>query len=260
MIDAHVHLENGPLDKDYVYAFIKSAQEKGIDHLQILDHTHRFFEFKDMYADICKIPEQKEWFLKKQKNSIQEYIDLIKEVKQENLPIHVSWGLEVCYQKDREEFLKEALQVYPFDFIVGSVHHVFERIYDISAFSQKLLWEQVDSKDIYKEYFQQLQYCIESDLFTQIGHPDVIKMYQIDPGYDLTKTYHTLAELAKKHKVIMEDNTGAYYRYHHPQIGLDPTFRKILLTEEVPIVWASDAHIPDHVGHCYNVLKEVYSH
>ena len=43
MIDAHVHLENGPLSKEYVFEFIDTALEKGIDHLQILDHTHRFY-------------------------------------------------------------------------------------------------------------------------------------------------------------------------------------------------------------------------
>lgn len=258
MIDAHVHLENGPLSKDYVFEFIKSAQEKGIDHLQILDHTHRFFEFKEMYEDICQIPAQKEWFLKKQKNSIQEYIDLIEEVKKEPLPIQVTWGLEVCYKKEREDFLKNALQVYPFDFMVGSVHDVFDRLYDISAFSKELLWNQYQSKDIYAAYYQQLKSCIESDLFTQIGHPDVIKLYQIDPGYDLTPTYHELATLAKTHGVAMEDNTGAYYRYRHPQIGLHPTLRKILLAKEVPILWASDAHIPQNVGRCYDRLKEAY--
>lgn len=62
MIDAHVHLENGPLSKDYVFEFIKSAQEKGIDHLQILDHTHRFFEFKEMYEDIARFLHRKNGF------------------------------------------------------------------------------------------------------------------------------------------------------------------------------------------------------
>lgn len=258
MIDAHVHLENGPLTKEYVLEFVQSAQNQGIDQLQILDHTHRFFEFGKMYADICKEPQQKEWFEKKQKNSIQEYISLIEEVKQEKLPIQVTWGLEVCYRKKREDFLKEALKVYPFDFLVGSVHDVFGLVYDISAFSKELLWNQVESAKIYQGYYEQLAQCIESDLFTQIGHPDVIKMYQIDPGYDLKPTYEHLAQLAKKHHVVMEDNTGAYYRYRHPQIGLDPAFRQILLEKEVPIVWASDAHIPANVGRCYDVLKEAY--
>ena len=49
MIDGHVHLENGPLTKDYVYEFIDEAIKKGIDELQILDHTHRFKEFAPIY-------------------------------------------------------------------------------------------------------------------------------------------------------------------------------------------------------------------
>ena len=49
MIDAHTHLENGDLSIEYVCKFIDAAKEKGITHLQILDHTLRFFEFKDCY-------------------------------------------------------------------------------------------------------------------------------------------------------------------------------------------------------------------
>ena len=67
MFDAHTHLENGDLSIEYVGKFIDAAKEKGITHLQILDHTHRFFEFKDCYKRICEVSKlQEEWFLKKQ--------------------------------------------------------------------------------------------------------------------------------------------------------------------------------------------------
>ena len=82
MIDAHTHLENGDLSIEYVCKFIDAAKEKGITHLQILDHTHRFFEFKDCYKRICEVSKlQEEWFLKKQKNSIDDYLKLIAAVK-----------------------------------------------------------------------------------------------------------------------------------------------------------------------------------
>ena len=61
MIDGHVHLERGPLSPEYVWEFIDEARRKGISELQILDHTHRFREFRDMYEAMKKIPEQKEW-------------------------------------------------------------------------------------------------------------------------------------------------------------------------------------------------------
>ena len=43
--DNHVHLENGPLSKEYVEEFISQAVKMGVSELHILDHTHRFKEF-----------------------------------------------------------------------------------------------------------------------------------------------------------------------------------------------------------------------
>ena len=39
MIDGHMHLENGPLTKEYVLSFVEAAKQKGLDEIQILDHT-----------------------------------------------------------------------------------------------------------------------------------------------------------------------------------------------------------------------------
>ena len=46
MIDGHMHLEYGPLSVDYVLEFVQEAVKKGLDEIQILDHTHRFKEFE----------------------------------------------------------------------------------------------------------------------------------------------------------------------------------------------------------------------
>ena len=54
MIDAHTHLENGDLSIEYVHKFIDAAKEKGITHLQVLDHTHRFFELKTVIKEFVK--------------------------------------------------------------------------------------------------------------------------------------------------------------------------------------------------------------
>ena len=125
MIDAHTHLENGDLSVEYVCKFIDAAKEKGITHLQILDHTHRFFEFKDCYKRVCEVSKlQEEWFLKKQKNSIDDYLKLIAAVKKETFDIDVHFGLEVCYTPETESLLSSILKNYHFDFLIGSVHSV----------------------------------------------------------------------------------------------------------------------------------------
>lgn len=256
--DAHVHLENGPLSVEYVWEFVKAAHEKGIRHLQILDHTHRFYEFAPMYADVINAdPRQKTWFEKKQVNSIQDYIALIETCKEEKFPIKVSFGLEVCWADWREDFLKKQLAVYPFDFLVGSVHSVLDgRLYDMDGWSKEILWDVEKPQTIYKAYYEQLRKAIASGLFTQIGHPDVIKMYQIDPGYDLEPEYRSIAKLAAEKGILLEENTGAHYRYHHPEAGLSSRFRQIIDEAGAGRISASDAHYPAHVGMDFDYLPK----
>ncbi len=208
--DGHVHLENGPLSVDYVWEFVNAAVDKGLKHLQILDHTHRFYEFAPMYRDVIEAdPRQKAWFEKKQVNSIQDYIDLIEACRQEEFPIDVTFGLEVCWADFRKDFLKDRLSVYPWDFLVGSVHSVQGRLYDMDGWSREILWDVEPSEWIYRQYYDQLASAITSGLFTQIGHPDVVKMYQYDPGYDLQEEYDRISCLANEYSVMLEENTGA---------------------------------------------------
>lgn len=255
MIDAHTHLENGDLSIEYVHKFIDAAKSKGITQLQILDHTHRFFEFKDCYKRVCAVSKlQEDWFLKKQKNSIDDYLKLIETLKKETFDIDVRFGLEVCYTPETESLLSSILKNYHFDFLVGSVHSVDGYLYDMDAFSKELLWNKNDPSNIYKSYYGAIEKLIQSNLFDQVGHPDVIKLYSIDPGYDLHPTYHHIARLANEYKIKMEDNTKAHYSYHHPDIGLNADFRNILKENNVKIVTASDAHYPNDVGRCFELL------
>ena len=258
MIDAHTHLENGDLSIEYVHEFIQSAIENGITHLHILDHTHRFFEFYSMYKGISDFDSrQKAWFEAKQKNSIKEYHALIEQIKKEDLPIKVSFGLEVCFTPENKDFLKEKLSEYPYDFIIGAIHSIDGAIYDLHEMSKEVLWNKKNVDEIYQRYYELLIEAIDSHLFTQIAHPDIIKMYEIYPSYDLHDTYEEVAKHAKEANVSLEDNTGASYRYNHSEVGLNDDFRNILQKNGVSIVSASDAHYPKDVGRNFKQLKGV---
>lgn len=96
---------------------------------------------------------------------------------------------------------------------------------------------------------------VKSDLFTQLAHPDTIKMFNYYPTYDLKPTYHELAKLLVKHHVKGECNTGCYYRYHHQDKGLSKELLDIFKEHHVDIITASDAHKPADVGTC---IKDIY--
>lgn len=255
MIDGHVHLEKGPLEKEYVYEFIEEAIKKNINELQILDHTHRFIECAPIYEK-CKINQaQIDWLKSDLRDSIYDYIDLIEQIKKETLPIKVSFGLEVCYQKPEEENIKKYIKdIYDWDFLVGSVHAIDYIVYD-SAWSKKELWEKFDVDYIYSKYYETVLDLVKSDLFTQLAHPDTIKMFNYYSTYDLTETYETLAEELNNHNMKVENNVGCYYRYHHKDIGLSDELLGIFKKHNCNIITASDAHYPKDVG---NYIQNVW--
>lgn len=249
MIDAHTHLENGPLSVEYVMQFVEAAKANGITTLHILDHTHRFVEFAPMYEPLKACDErQKQWFDKKVLEPLSKYHEVIETMKQMDLGIEVKFGLEVCYAPQDKEFIKGILSQYPYDFVIGSIHSIDARLYDMKAFSHDLLWDRFDVNEIYKRYYEILADMIESDLFTQIGHPDQLKLFGHVPSYDLVPTYEYIAKLAKVHDVYMEHNTGIHYRYGHEDQGTNEVFLNILKKHGVKLITASDAHVPKHVG------------
>ncbi len=64
-------------------------------------------------------------------STLDEYCALIKEIKAMDLPIKVSFGLEVCYVPEYEETLREILKPYHFDFLVGAIHSIDGKLYDM---------------------------------------------------------------------------------------------------------------------------------
>lgn len=250
MIDGHMHLENGPLTKEYVLAFVEAAHQKGLDEIQILDHTHRFIEFEPAYEELKKYEVQKTWLENKKmkfKDHLSDYVDLMEDVKTMDLPVKVSYGLEVCYVPQHEQLIRDILSQYHFDFIVGAIHSIDGILYDM-GFSKELLWNQFDVNYIYKRYYELVFQLIESDLFTQLAHPDTIKLFKFYPTYDLTPTYEKLSQLLNEHHMKAENNTGCYYRYNHPDMGLSDELLEIFLRNDVDIITASDAHKPSDVG------------
>ena len=254
MIDAHVHLDNGPLTLEYLLEFVETAKKQSIDEIHIVNHTHRFKEFAPLYEDCkCNI-EQIVWFTKRDlKDSIEDYFKLIQEVRGINLPVKVLFGLEVCYFKDREDLLRDLLSKYKFDFLIGSVHFIHNIAYDC-GWSIKELWDKYDIDDLYRTYYDSVKSLIKSKLFTHVGHMDTFKMFNRYPTFDLKDTYKEIAKLLNENNVIAENNTKVHYGYGHKEIGLNNEFLDILKENNCKIISSSDAHEPESVGRLFDKI------
>ena len=249
LLDGHMHLEYGPLSVEYVMDFVREAIDKGLDEIDILDHSHRFIEFKDCYDHLRKYEQQDVWLDQKTKfcNTLDDYYRLIEEVRTMDLPIRVKFGLEVCYTSNTEGLLKEILKDVKLDFITGAIHSIDSILYDMS-FSKELLWDRKEAGEIYRRYYEEVLSLIGSSLFDRLAHPDQIKLFDIDPGYDLKETYEKIADAIAEKGMYAENNTGIKYRYHHADLGIADEMLRIFKEKKVKMITASDAHKPSDVG------------
>ncbi len=258
MKDAHIHIERGPYTKEWLMEFVDQAVKMNLTEINLLEHSHRFQEFMPIYQDVVKIGgKMGEWITNKKPRPIKEYYEFIKEMRKLDLPIKVNFGLEVCYFKKHEELIKELLNDFDYDFSIGSLHYVFDVAYDLDGISQKYLWEKYPVDDIYKQYYQDMESLIKSELFDILGHPDTIKMFNYYPTYDQKPTYQRIAELLNKHKMSTENNYGCHYRYHHPDLGLGIEILEIFIKNKVDILTSSDAHSPSDVGCGIVIVNEL---
>ena len=255
LVDSHVHLEKGPLTKEYVLEFINEAIKNNIDELHILDHTHLFKEFYHCYDELRDIDIQNRWLSGKFRNSLDEYDELIKEMKTMEFPIRVLYGLEVCYTPKSENMLKEVLKDRNYDFLIGSIHSVDSILYDM-GFSKELLWEKYDTDLIYMHYYDAVKKLIRSDMFTSVGHMDNLKLFGYVPKRDMTAVYNEVAELMVKHKLLCEMNSGCFYRYGCKDIGLSDELLNIFKKKGVEFITASDAHNVSDVGKLIKETRE----
>ena len=179
--------------------------------------------------------------------SIEDYINFMKTVKEKKYPVKVKFGLEVCYIPETADVLADVLKKYNFDFLTGSVHWIDGWGFDHKG--QKETWESKNTEEIYKRYYEIMFQLCESNLFTGLAHPDSIKCFGYKPNIDLSDYYNKLALLLNMHNMYAENSGGLKLNYSSDnELGLNAQLLSILKMNNVRIETASDAHNQKDVG------------
>ncbi|MBR5070653.1 MAG: histidinol-phosphatase [Oscillospiraceae bacterium] len=256
MIDGHIHIERGPYTLEWIRRFVDKAVEMQLDEIRLLEHSHRFDEFVPMYDSVRAYSEYVDtWFLRQLKGvSLEDYLDLVRRVREEEYPIDLKFGLEICYFEEQEDFIRGLTENKGFDFLLGSVHFV-----DGFAFDHKAEhWDGIDVDRTYERYFETSISLAESGLFDGIGHPDAIKLFGHRPSYHLTEYYERLAAALAGNSMYADQNSGVFRRCSDTALpGMDRELIRILKKHGVPFITSSDAHCPEDVGYMIRELSEM---
>lgn len=164
---------------------------------------------------------------------------------QAEYPGFVLLGIEADYRPDTVDEVRALLAGRPFDYVIGSVHHLGDWGFDDPR--QVHRYEHADIDDMWADYFDLVGDAAETGLFTIMGHMDLVKKF----GYRATRTLDVeldrLLERLARTGVAVEINTAGLHKpvkEAYPSPGI---LRK-LREAEVPITFGSDAHRPEEVG------------
>jgi len=221
MLDLHVHLL-GHLDReanvDNIRIFLEQARTCNLKQIGFADH--------DMYWEKLKL-------------------GLIREVAEEYPDLQVRVGLEVDYREGLELQIKQLIDSFPFDYVIGSVHQLDGWFFDFPEEEEK--HRIYDPDNYYRKYFKAVEKAAASGLFDIIGHFDLIKIFNMRPQADVRTLAAAALKTIKEQGLVVEINTNGRYKpvkEFYPELKLLETMNEM----GIPFTLGSDAHAPDAVG------------
>lgn len=248
--DLHTHhFRCGHADGN-IREYVEAAIGAGLKVIGISDHTPYFGS-----------PEEQPFpFIAMGKAEIANYVNEVLQLKQEyEGKIDVLLGIESDFFPEHAESYRQALSLYPFDYIIGSVHQVS----GVSIFN-KNRWKGFTPKQKIaekEEYFSLIRQSAQSGMFQILGHIDAMKGNY--PSFSDILTEDALEETLKviaECGVAIEINTSGKTKMSG---GWYPS-NEILERAHyhgVEVTFGSDAHKPSRVGEDFEevaaVLKDI---
>jgi histidinol-phosphatase (PHP family) len=213
-------------------ALAAQAVKVGLDEIGFSDHNPmRQDDFDD-------------WRMKL--SDLEVYVAKVEEARRAFPQLTIRLALEVDYIPGYEDWVRELAGMYPWDYLIGSVHYL-EKSFVIDNPAEMSTWRSRDPLEVWTSYFDRLTEAAASGLFDIIGHADLCKKFAIYPKSDYTPLYDKFLQAARRSGLAMELNTAGL-RKDCKEIYPAPKLVQMAAAAGVPITISSDAHSPQEVG------------
>ena len=227
--------------------YVQIALALGLEEIGISDHSPLYWLEGDHPAPGTAMA----------RSELEHYVAEVLALRQKYAGrIRVYLGLEVDYIEGMEEVYRAELSPYPFDYLLGSVHYVF----DTHIYNTRRWRECEDPPAHYAEYFRLVRASARSGLFDVLGLITGLLAYGPALADELSTTEfdRTAAAIAES-GVAIEVNTSGL-RKGGPGPFPHPALLDRCIALGVPITYGSDSHLPSEVGHARDIAWPLIQH
>ncbi|HWO96600.1 MAG TPA: histidinol-phosphatase [Bacillus sp. (in: firmicutes)] len=242
--DLHTHHERCGHAIGTIEHYIKAAVEKEMNFIGIADHSPYFYSEEDqLYPTIAMA-----------KSELSEYVNEVLHLKEKySGKIQVLLGVESDFYPEYIDIYREQLNVYPFDYIIGSVHYVD----DISIF-ERGRWEGLTNEQkvqTKEKYYELIEQSARSGMFQILGHIDAMKGFYPEFSSIQTEVVERTLKTIAEHDITIEINTSGKTKDCGGWYPADEILERALF-HGVKVTFGSDAHTPDRVGDEFELVQK----
>lgn len=187
------------------------------------------------------------------------YKQMLAQAKADHPRLTIRAGLEVDYIQGHEPWIKKLASLYNWDYLIGSVHYLEDRGWDIDNPEKRHLWLKNAPNTVWKRYFEILTQAADSGLFNIIGHCDLPKKFGNRPtcsNEEIISWIRPFLKAAARTQTAIEINTSGWEKDCREQYPSHPIL-KTAFEENVPLTFGSDSHAPGEVGRHFSKAVEL---
>lgn len=229
LADYHIHTTMCGHAEGKLEDYILKAKAEGLEEIGISDHIPMYFWPE----------EERDPTVAMALEELPDYISLIERAQKKFYPFPIRTGIEADFSAEHQSTLRDILEQFPFDYVLGSIHFIGKWGYDNPAYLEE--YQNRDIDEIYEQYFGLLEQAATSGLFDIMAHPDLIKKMGFKPRRDIGYIYKRLARVFAEADLCIEVNTAGL-RAPVGEIFPAPAFLRECFKAKVPVTLGSDAH------------------
>jgi len=240
--DYHIHTARCGHATGKMEQYVEQAVAAGLKEIGFADHIPMYWLDEP----------QRDLELAMTMEELPRYVEEVERLRSDYRGIiNIRLGIEADYIPGHEGRLRELLQQYPFDYVLGSIHYVDGWGFDNPALIHR--YENCDLDKLYRDYFHLLQRAARSGLFDIMAHPDLVKKFGYRPRANLSELDDETARVFARAGVCIEINTAGF-RAPVAEMYPCPEFLHLCQKNGVPVTVGSDAHAPDQVGFKFDTV------
>lgn len=239
--DLHIHTTYSRHAEGSMEEMVLSAVRIGLSEIGFADHFPYPKGFQEPVPN-CVIPDEEVFEL---------YVKEVRRLQQAYRGrISILFGTEIDYLPDHLDDIRNRLEQYPFDYVIGSIHLLNGIAIDYREEAlQSRIHELGGPEGLWEKYWMALEHFCSLDLFHIVGHFDLPRKFgitRVQNGFS-EATGRVLDRILQK-DLALEVNTGGIDRSADHACYPSETILKQAIRMGVDISFGSDAHRPREAG------------